>query len=67
MGDVIHIPTITIGQSAIDDSFYVEVLPPPDGIGHDREFQTHRAAYGYASGLKMVTGWRLLDLTGGAA
>jgi hypothetical protein len=54
---------IEINHALDGPGFIVEVLPPPGGIGHDRELATHREAYGYAAGLRMVMGWPLVDLT----
>lgn len=55
---------ITINRDISSGDYVVEVLPPPDGIGHDRAFANRRSAYGYGSGLTLVTGWPLVDLTG---
>lgn len=43
--------------------FAVEVLPPHPA--HPiRTFDSIRSAFGHAGGLRMVTGWRKVDLTG---
>lgn len=43
--------------------FDVEVIRPPlDGPNHDQTFATYRAARGYSRGLRLVTGWPLIDL-----
>jgi hypothetical protein len=54
--------TIVISADPFGYGFGVEIIPPPEGIGHDREFRTHKDAYGYASGLRLVTGWVVRDL-----
>lgn len=46
--------------------FDVEIIPPTsDGPCHDQAFATVRQARGYASGLRMVTGFPVIDLCGG--
>lgn len=43
--------------------FDVEVIPPPaEGASFDQTFPTYKAARGYAGGLRLVTGWPLIDL-----
>ena len=56
---------ITISRQSDGDGFIVEVVPPANGNYHDRQLPTLKEAYGYASGLRMCTGWPLIDLTGG--
>lgn len=42
-------------------AFAVEVLPPFEGIGHDRTFPVYRQARGYAGGLRMCLGLPVVD------
>ncbi|MGE3745632.1 MAG: hypothetical protein AB7G25_07990 [Sphingomonadaceae bacterium] len=58
--------TIVVSADPTGYGFDVEIIPPPDGVGHDREFQSYREAYGYASGLRLALGWPVRDLTGKA-
>lgn len=58
--------TIVIEPEAFDQGFDVRVTPPT-AFSLDREFATAKQARGYASGLKMVHGWKVLDLIGGDA
>jgi len=55
-------PTITIVPEVFGAAIDVVVIPPPMGIGHDREFQDHAGALAYALQLQKVTGWRVRDL-----
>jgi hypothetical protein len=55
--------TICIRRDADTLGYVVEVLPPLEGVGHDRECRTHKEAYGYGAGLRMTLGCQLLDLT----
>lgn len=45
--------------------FGVRVLPPPAGIGHDREFRDLVEARSYAGTLSRATGWPIVDHAGG--
>ncbi|MFL0585833.1 hypothetical protein ACH0BU_04225 [Sphingomonas olei] len=45
--------------------FDVRVLPPPIGIGHDREFRDVVEARSYAATLSRATGWPIVDRAGG--
>jgi hypothetical protein len=46
-----------------DGLYVVEIVPPPtEGAGFDQAHATYKAARGYAGGLRMVTGWNLVDL-----
>ena len=54
-------PIITVGQSPIDDRFYVEVTPPR--LQRDREFEVRQGALAHACRLRDLYGWRILDLT----
>ena len=44
--------------------FDVRVLPPPIGIGHDREFRSAPDARSYAGSLAKATGWPVVDNIG---
>lgn len=55
-----HVITLRDGEV---DGFVLEVVPPPEGVGHDQEFRTHKHAYGYAVGLRMSTGWPVMDMS----
>ena len=44
--------------------FLVEVVPPNPAYPSER-FDDVRRARGVAGGLRLVTGWRKVDLTGG--
>jgi len=49
-----------------DAAFRVQVHPPLyEGL--DGTFPTHREARGWASGLRMTRGWRIIDLASDAA
>jgi hypothetical protein len=56
--------TIVVSADPFGYGFDVEIIPPPEGIGHDREFQTHRAAYSYAARLRMTHKWPIRNLAG---
>jgi hypothetical protein len=47
--------------------FVVRIVPEPDIEGLGASFALKTAAWGYASGLRMVKGWPIRDLTGEAA
>ena len=55
-------PVIAIRQ---DDAGFVVAVEPPDPAHSAQHFSDKRAAFGFAGGLKMVTGWRKVDLTEG--
>jgi hypothetical protein len=57
--------TITIRDAEYAAGFVVEILPPPEGIGHDRECITHMQAFRYAAGLRMTMRWPVRDLSSG--
>ena len=44
--------------------FDVRVLPPPIGVGHDREFRETADARSYAATLARATGWPIVDNIG---
>lgn len=58
--------TITIRDAVDGPGFVVEILPPPLGVGHDREWPTHKSAYNYAVGLRMTMRWPVRDLSSAA-
>jgi len=41
--------------------FDVEVLPPLEGESFDREYPTYQEALGWAGGLRLTHGWRVVD------
>ena len=55
---------IIIRPEAFGAGFDVTVVPPIEGHPLDKEFDNHRAAYGYASGLRMTLGFPVIDKTG---
>jgi hypothetical protein len=56
---------ITIELEPFGYGFDVRVLPPPAGIGHDREFRDLVEARSYAGTLSRATGWPIVDHAGG--
>ena len=58
---------IVISREAFGFGFDVEIVPPPLGVGHGREFRTHKEAFGYASGLRLAHGLPIHDLSGEVA
>ena len=57
-------PTITIRQVAGEElSYRVTVEPEPESVDMSGRFACHRAAYGFAAGLRMTHGGRILDLS----
>ena len=57
-------PPITIVPEVFGAAIDVVVIPPPMGIGHDREFPDRAGALAYALQLQKATGWRLVDHCG---
>ena len=57
---------IAIRDAVDGPGFVVEILPPPLGVGHDRECATQTAAYGYAVGLRTTMRWPVRDLSSAA-
>lgn len=68
MSNVIALPrrthAITIEVEPFGYGFDVRVLPPPAGVGHDREFRTIAEAQAYAGQLARATGWSVVDHSG---
>ena len=56
---------IEIAREPFGEGFDVRVKPPVENHDWDREFPTYREARGWAGGLKMSHGWKILDRTGG--
>lgn len=54
---------IEITNEPFNHGFDVKVVPPVEGESLDAEFPTHRQARGWASGLRMTRGWRIIDRT----
>ncbi len=44
----------------------VNVLPAPKYNALAKDFRNHKVAHGYASGLRMVLGWKIVDETADA-
>lgn len=42
-------------------SIGVTVVPPPQGVGHDRAFPSHDQAKAYSTLLAGATGWPVMD------
>lgn len=57
---------IVIRPVPFGSGFDVTVQPPVEGEAHDREFPTHRQAFGYAGGLRLVRRWTVVDLASDA-
>ncbi len=55
---------IEITYEPFGAGFDVKVIPPVEGEELDAEFPTHKRARGWASGLRMTRGWRIVDRTG---
>lgn len=55
---------IVITNEPFGYGFDVQVVPPPAGIGHDREFPGITSARIYAMTLAKATGWRIVDNSG---
>lgn len=45
-----------------DDGFTVTIEPALEGESFDGAYPSHKAAFGYAIGLRMVRGWPVVDL-----
>lgn len=54
--------TILISDDPAEQLVAVEVLPPPGGIGHDRQFRHRFAARRYADRLGVAMRWPVVDL-----
>ena len=54
---------IEITAEAFGCGFDVRVIPPVDDEHLDAEFPDHKRARGWASGLRMTRGWRIVDRT----
>ncbi|MHA6768095.1 hypothetical protein [Sphingobium ummariense] len=54
---------IEISPEPFGAGFDVKVIPPVDGEPLDAEFPTHKQARGWASGLRLARGWRIIDRT----
>lgn len=60
-------PLIVISPEPFGYGYDVEVIPSPQGVGHDRECRTYREARDYALGLAEAHGWQVRDLAEAAA
>ena len=56
--------TIFIRAAEAGTGFSVQIDPPLRDADYDREFDTHKEAYGYAGGFRLVKGWPVTDTTG---
>lgn len=54
---------IEITHEPFNHGFDVKVIPPVEGEPLDAEFLTHKQARGWASGLRLTRGWRIVDRT----
>jgi hypothetical protein len=59
--------TIIIRHEPFGTGFDVTIEPPLEGESFDRELPTHKEAFGFAGGLRMVRGWPVLDLASDVA
>lgn len=59
-------PDRIITISHCPEGFAVCVTPPVDGDDLDQTFADHRRARGWAGGLRMTRGWRIVDLASDA-
>lgn len=57
---------IIIRHEAFGIGFDVVIDPPLESESLDREWPTHRDAYGYASGLRLARRWPIIDLASDA-
>jgi hypothetical protein len=55
---------IIIAHEAFGAGYDVKVVPPLPGEPLDAEFAEYRKARGWAGGLRMTRGWRIVDQTG---
>lgn len=49
--------------SALPEGYRVEVQPPIEGEELDADFPVYRKARGWAGGLRLSRGWRVIDQT----
>ena len=61
LGGPAPVHRIAIELEPFGYGFDVRVLPPPVGIGHDREFRDLAEARSYAATLSRATGWPIVD------
>lgn len=54
-------PSILLAEAEDGPGFNVSVLPPPVGVGHDRQFDCYLRARAYARLLRFGNGWKLVD------
>ncbi|MBB5685653.1 hypothetical protein [Sphingobium boeckii] len=59
--------SIEIAHEVFGVGFDVRIKPPLADKDWDREFATYREARGWAGGLRMTHGWKIIDRTGGAS
>lgn len=58
---------ILVRPDPVEGGYEVTVVPPFDGVGHDKRFLTYREARGYGGGLRLVLGLKLVDRCDGVA
>jgi len=61
MTDAVTAPVIIIKPEPGERGFDVVVIPAPEGELLDRGYDNVRAARGYASGLRLIHGWKIHD------
>ncbi|WP_022684600.1 hypothetical protein [Sphingobium bisphenolivorans] len=54
---------IEITHEPFTANFDVKIVPPVPGEVLGAEFPTHKQARGWASGLRLTHGWRIVDRT----
>jgi hypothetical protein len=57
---------IIIRGEPFGQGFDVTVEPTLEGQSFDREYPTHKETRGYAGGLHILRGWRIVDESSGA-
>lgn len=55
---------IRIEREPFGCRYDVTVVPPPAGIGHDRELRTYTGAVAFAARLSAAMGWPIQDRAG---
>ena len=56
-------PERRIILTALPNGYRVQVIPPVEGEDLDADFPLYRKARGWAGGLRLSRGWRLIDQT----
>lgn len=63
MTDAAH--SIHVAREPVQGLYTVSIVPTPDWVNVDATYATKREAWGFASGLRMVNRWPIVDLCGG--